>query len=226
LAAGSVRFNLAAHDRNIHYTPDAGVISGHSGLDDYMRESRVDKVNSPDGDIWRFDYVKCRMEVSGMPAVRSTENEAVGAQTKRVARKPTEVLLHGRNGDTRMLIIRYTQEGFDLSDVRDMISISDLYMEHDLVQRITGKSLRTVQRLAKETQPVRLNQQQSTVAFQFAQVLEHAINVFGDQQLAEDWLKKPCKYLEGHVPLELIDNSLGFQVVEDYLTRIEHGVYQ
>ncbi|MNS90449.1 hypothetical protein D3C72_1245000 [compost metagenome] len=188
-----------------------------------MRETRIDKGNYPAGDIWRYDRVKCRMEVIDMPAVK---NEVVGTETKRVARKPTEVLLHGRSGDTRMLIIRYTQEGFDLSDVRDMISISGLYMEHDLVQRITGKSLRTVQRLAKETQPVRLNQQQSTVAFQYAQVLEHAINVFGDQQLAEDWLKKPCKYLEGHIPLELIDNSLGFQVVEDYLTRIEHGVYQ
>ena len=147
-------------------------------------------------------------------------------KTKSVAQKPTEVLLRGRKGDTRMLIIQYTQEGFDLNDVRDMLSTSKLYMEYGLVQRITGKSVRTVQRLAKETKPVRLNQQQSTIAFQYAHALEHAINVFGDQLLAEDWLRKPCKYLEGNIPLELIDNSLGFQVVEDYLTRIEHGVYQ
>jgi len=145
-----------------------------------MSETRVDKGNYPNRDIWRYDPVKCRMEVMDMSAVKKV-NKVAGTETKRVVRKPTEVLLHGRSGDTRMLIIRYTQEGFVLSDVRDMISISDLYMEHDLVQRITGKSLRTVQRLAKETQPVRLNQQQSTVAFQFAQVLEHAINVFGDQ---------------------------------------------
>lgn len=148
------------------------------------------------------------------------------AASKTLSRKPTEVLLHGRKGDTPLLIIRYTQEGFSLSDVRDMLSTSALYMEHDLVQRITGKSVRTVQRLVKETKSVRLNQQQSTVAFQYAQTLEHATTVFGSQQLAEDWLKKPCKYLDGHVPLELIDNSLGFQVVKDYLTRIEHGVYQ
>lgn len=164
-----------------------------------------------------------------MSAANQLEERAAkytGTSTKKVSRRPTEVLLHGRSGDTRMLIIRYTQEGFDLSDVRDMLSTSALYMEHDLVQRITGKSLRTVQRLVKETRPVRLNQQQSTVAFQYAQTLEHATNVFGDQQLAEDWLKKPCKYLDDHVPLELIDNSLGFQAVEDYLARIEHGIYQ
>ncbi|AHL33526.1 hypothetical protein CD58_11725 [Pseudomonas brassicacearum] len=61
---------------------------------------------------------------------------------------------------------------------------------------------------------------------QYAKILEHTTNVFGSRQLAEDWLRKPCKYLGNHVPLELIDSPQGFQVVEDYLTRIEHGVYQ
>lgn len=147
-------------------------------------------------------------------------------ETKSTAKTPTQMLLRGREGDMRMLIIRYTQEGFYLSDVRDMLSTSMLYMEQGLVERITGKSARTVQRLTKETEGVRLNQQQSTVAFQYAHALERAITVFGNQQLAEDWLKKPCKYLDGNVPLELVDNSLGFQVVQDYLTRLEHGVYQ
>lgn len=160
------------------------------------------------------------------PTVKSTRKGVIVTRAKNVTRKPTEVLLHGRKGDERLLIIRYTQEGFNLTDVRDMLSTSDLYMKHGLVERITGKSIRTLQRLVKESKPVRLNQQQSTVAFQYAQTLEHATNVFGSQQLAEDWLKKPCKYLDGNVPLELIDNSLGFQVVEDYLTRIEYGVYQ
>lgn len=41
-----------------------------------------------------------------------------------------------------------------------------------------------------------------------------------------DWLKKPCRYLDNNIPLELVDNTLGFQVVEDYLTRVEYGVYQ
>lgn len=188
-----------------------------------LQYTLVDKLNCPNSDIWRYHYVKCRVEVIGMPAANQAD---VVTGRKKVIKKPTEVLLHGRKGDTRMLIIQYTQEGFNLSDVRDMLSTSTLYMERGLVQRITGKSIRTVQRLVKETKPVRLNQQQSTVAFQYAQTLEHATNVFGNQQLAEDWLKKPCKYLDGNVPLELIDNSLGFQVVEDYLTRIEHGVYQ
>ncbi|EJM56937.1 Protein of unknown function (DUF2384) [Pseudomonas sp. GM49] len=78
--------------------------------------------------------------------------------------------------------------------------------------------------MAKETKSVRLNQQKNTV--RYAQTLKHAINVFGNQQLAKDWLKRPCKYLEGNIPLELISNSPGYQKVENYLTRIELGVYQ
>jgi putative toxin-antitoxin system antitoxin component (TIGR02293 family) len=78
--------------------------------------------------------------------------------------------------------------------------------------------------MAKEPESVHLNQQKKTV--RHAQTLEHAINVFGSQQLAEDWLKKPCKYLDDQIPLELIGNLHGFQKVENYLNRIEHGVYQ
>ncbi len=192
---------------------------------------KADELSCRYRDIWRYDCVRCRTEVNVMSLAKQADKPAAKSAGKtgmeaRVTRKPTEVLLHGRKGDERLLIIRYAQEGFYLSDVKDMLSTSTLYMEQDLVQRITGRSVRTVQRLAKETKPIRLNQQQSTVAFQYAQTLEHATNVFGSQQLAEEWLKKPCKYLDGYVPLELIDNSLGFQAVEDYLTRIEHGVYQ
>ncbi|MHC8320993.1 antitoxin Xre/MbcA/ParS toxin-binding domain-containing protein [Pseudomonas sp. GB2N2] len=71
-----------------------------------------------------------------------------------------------------------------------------------------------------------LNDPKMTVAFQFEEVLKHATIVFGDQPLAEDWLNKPCKYLTNNIPLELVNNPLGVQVIEDYLSRIEHGVYQ
>lgn len=161
------------------------------------------------------------------PALKTSRvDPSARSRTERVGKNPVELLLHGRSGDTRLAIIQYTKEGFSLTDVRNMLSTSQLYMEHGLVQRITGKSLRTVQRLSKGGEAVRLNQQQSTVAFQYAHTLEHATRVFGTQQLAEDWLKKPCRYLDDNIPLELIDNTLGFQVVEDYLTRVEYGVYQ
>ncbi|MBB3105447.1 antitoxin Xre/MbcA/ParS toxin-binding domain-containing protein [Azomonas macrocytogenes] len=143
------------------------------------------------------------------------------------ARRPTEYLLRIDSGQlSPMMIYRLTAKGFDLKDVQDMLSISDLYSTKKIMSRIVGKSIRTIQRQGSSKQPAQLNSQQSAVAFQYAKVLEHAINVFGTQKLAEEWLGRPCKYLDGDVPLDVIDNPVGFQAVEDYLERIEYGVYQ
>ena len=118
------------------------------------------------------------------------------------------------------------REGFAFNDVKAMVSASELYSAAKILRRITGKSACSIQRQGNEGNIVRLNAQQSALAFQYAQALEHAALVFGSQRLAEEWLGRPCKHLEGNVPLELIENSLGFQVVEAYLQRIELGVYQ
>ncbi|MFC2973267.1 antitoxin Xre/MbcA/ParS toxin-binding domain-containing protein [Azotobacter bryophylli] len=96
---------------------------------------------------------------------------------------------------------------------------SDLYSTKKIMSRIMGKSIRNIQRQSIK-QPAHLNPQQS------AMTLQHAINVFGTQTLAEEWLGRPCKYLDGDVPLDVIDNPAGFQAIEDYLERIEYGVYQ
>lgn len=148
------------------------------------------------------------------------------SKSPRAARRPTEYLLRTDSDHlTAVMVYQLTHEGFALKDVQDMLSVSVLYSSNKILSRIVGKSVRTIQRQGAK-QPAHLNSQQSAVALQYAKVLEHAINVFGNQTLAEQWLAKPCKYLDGNVPLEMIDNPVGFQAVEDYLERIEYGVYQ
>lgn len=142
-------------------------------------------------------------------------------------RSPTAILLRDESGNLSTIrIYLLTKDGFHLKDVQDMLSSSALYSTQKVLSRIVGKSVRTIQRQGSSKQPAQLNPQQSAVAFQYAKVLEHATAVFGTQKAAEDWLGSPCKYLEGGVPLDLIDNPVGFQAVEDYLERIELGVYQ
>lgn len=151
----------------------------------------------------------------------TTANLAVPA-----ARSPTAYLFGGESGNLSTIrIYLLTKDGFQLKDVQNMLSSSALYSTQKVWSRIVGKSVRTIQRQGSK-QPAQLNSQQSAVAFQYAKVLEHAIAVFGTQKAAEDWLGSPCKYLEGGVPLDLIDNPVGFQAVEDYLERVELGVYQ
>ncbi|WP_454564169.1 antitoxin Xre/MbcA/ParS toxin-binding domain-containing protein [Pseudomonas sp. AIG] len=145
---------------------------------------------------------------------------------KKAEGKPVDLLVHGQDlGDDAMLIVRLTDEGFELSDVVNMLSTSEVYLREDMVKRITGKSVRTVQRLLKEGKSVRLDSQQSVVAYQYALVLEMATRAFGGLSQAEIWMQKSTPYLNGYVPLELTRHPLGFQMVEQYLCRLLYGGY-
>lgn len=142
-------------------------------------------------------------------------------------RKPTKYLLRRDYALlSPVMVYKLTAEGFEIQHVRDMISISDLYSAEKILSRIVGKSTRTIQRQSRGNQTMRLSSLQSAVAFQYATVLERATKVFGTQKLAEEWLGRPCGYFDGEIPLDVVGNPVGFQVVSDYLERIEYGVYQ
>lgn len=172
--------------------------------------------------FWIDDRARCPMEDVAMPTLKAPRLTGL----KKVEGKPVDLLVNGQNiGDDAMLIIRLTDEGFELSDVVNMLSTSELYLREDMVRRITGKSVRTVRRLMQESKPVRLDAQQSVVAYQYAVVLEMATRAFGGLLQAEVWMQKPTPYLNGHVPLELTRHPLGFQMVEQYLCQIMYGGY-
>ncbi|MGY1449375.1 antitoxin Xre/MbcA/ParS toxin-binding domain-containing protein [Pseudomonas chlororaphis] len=141
--------------------------------------------------------------------------------------KPTEFLIgvHPVPPSSLRLYL-LVRAGFPLTDVKAMVSSSALYSRADILKRVVGRSIRTVQRKAQESGEARLNAHQSAVAFQYARALEDAIAVFGSQQLAEAWLGRPCRHLEGYVPLDMVENAVGFQSVESYLQRVEMGIYQ
>jgi putative toxin-antitoxin system antitoxin component (TIGR02293 family) len=154
--------------------------------------------------------------------VSETPTEALSNES---ALTPTERLTGTKIEQLSELdIYQLAKQGFVLSNVRAMLSASELYSSVKVMNRIVPKSSRARQTTGGE--PPRLGAQQSAVAFQFAKALEHAITVFGSQKLAEGWLDRPCRHLAGNVPLDLIDNVLGFQIVEAYLERVELGVYQ
>ncbi|MBJ2182496.1 DUF2384 domain-containing protein [Pseudomonas veronii] len=148
-----------------------------------------------------------------------------------LVRKPTEYLTHVRIEQLSELnIFLLAKEGFALKDVESMVSLSELYLSLRVIGQIVGKPDRPKQSKSKsksnESTSGRLSPLQSAIAFQYAKVLEHATTVFGTLRLAEEWLAKPCRYLAGNIPLDLVGNPLGFKAVEDYLERVELGVYQ
>ena len=140
---------------------------------------------------------------------------------------PTEYLIRQDPKELNPLgVLRLAREGFELADVESMLSACQLYQSNDILGRIVGRSAKAVRKQIAAGKTFRLSYQQSVLAYQYAKVLESATSVFGCQRIAEEWLSKPCKQLAGIIPLDAIDNAIGFRTVEDYLERVVRGVYQ
>ncbi|MUL38989.1 antitoxin Xre/MbcA/ParS toxin-binding domain-containing protein [Gloeocapsopsis dulcis] len=59
----------------------------------------------------------------------------------------------------------------------------------------------------------------------YARITARAEEVFEDEQVAKNWLKRPNQALGGETPLGLLDTETGAEQVNQVLTRIEYGVY-
>jgi putative toxin-antitoxin system antitoxin component (TIGR02293 family) len=77
----------------------------------------------------------------------------------------------------------------------------------------------------KAAPKTRLPVDESERLWRFAEVLAHAMRVFGSQAEAEHWLDRPAIGLDHHKPIDLLRTHPGTHLVSEYLTRIEHGVY-
>ena len=97
-------------------------------------------------------------------------------------------------------------------------------LEPTLIEGALGMSLRTRQRREKHPTEL-LSQEQSGRIWKFAEILTKATPLFGSQAAAEQWLEQPAIGLDQRRPIDLMTTPAGLELVEDYLGRIEYGVY-
>lgn len=91
-------------------------------------------------------------------------------------------------------------------------------------EKAVGMSLRTYQRHTLATKKP-LNPEQSGRTWKLAEVLAKATAVFGSKEEAEQWLERPAAGLDQRRPIDLLATPAGVQLVEDFLVRLEYGVY-
>lgn len=58
-----------------------------------------------------------------------------------------------------------------------------------------------------------------------AAIRSRAAEVMGSKADAESWLVCPAMGLDGRRPVDLVESVAGRGLVEEFLTRVEHGVY-
>lgn len=94
-----------------------------------------------------------------------------------------------------------------------------------VLEKAIGISVRTLQRRKKDAPDAVLSVDQSNRTWKFAEILGRASEIFGSQTEAEVWLNAPAIGLDQRRPIDLLGTAVGVEAVEDYLTRIEYGVY-
>ncbi len=77
----------------------------------------------------------------------------------------------------------------------------------------------------KASPKARLPSDESGRLWQFAGIIAQATRVFGSKDEAELWLERPAPALGDEKPIELLRTPPGVHLVQQYLTRIEYGVY-
>lgn len=92
------------------------------------------------------------------------------------------------------------------------------------LEKAIGMSLRTFQR-RKDAPAKPLSPEQSGRTWTFAAILAKATAVFGSQEEAEQWLERPAIGLDQRRPIDLLATPAGAALVEEFLRRLEHGVY-
>ena len=89
-------------------------------------------------------------------------------------------------------------------------------------ENILDASVKTLER-KKSTD--RLDKHTSSLIIEIAKVVEHAIDVFGDEDKVKRWLSAPNRALNNTKPIDLFYIPTGLNMVNTILGRIEEGIY-
>lgn len=90
------------------------------------------------------------------------------------------------------------------------------------ISSIIHISDRSIQRRKKDQ---RLSVNSSEKLVELARLFALGEEVFENLDLFKKWIEAPSIALGGYKPIDMLDTSLGFDMVRAELLRIEHGVY-
>jgi putative toxin-antitoxin system antitoxin component (TIGR02293 family) len=115
------------------------------------------------------------------------------------------------------------EQGLPNVAVRHLIT-SMAVIAPDSLESVIGMSARTRQRREKHPTEL-LSQDQAGRTWKFAEILTRATSIFGSRTDAEQWLVEPATGLDRRRPIDLLSTPAGVELVEDFLGRLEYGVY-
>lgn len=122
-------------------------------------------------------------------------------------------------GDVHSAIVK----GVPFSSLTFLVSQASTLDEEDIA-RVLGISTRTLRRQTG-TPDKQMPADLASKAWQLAETLAKAEEIFGSKEEAERWMSRPAMGLDRQRPIDLLCTLQGAELVNDFLTRLEFGVY-
>jgi putative toxin-antitoxin system antitoxin component (TIGR02293 family) len=112
-----------------------------------------------------------------------------------------------RDGIIKKALMNLSQQlSFSLSEIARILHISE----------------RTLQRYADDE---KLSADTSERAILLSQLYQHGTLVFGDLENFKEWMRTPLPAFNYQPPISLLDTTFGFQLIQDELGKIAHGIF-
>lgn len=129
-------------------------------------------------------------------------------------------VLNIKTESTDQLIILLKKEGLStesFDQLKTRLNISDSKLAS--IMQISNRTLN------RRREKGRLRTDESERVLRLARIYDRAVDVFGSEEAATNWLKHPARGLGGPIPLEYADTAPGAEEVMTLLGRIAHGVF-
>ncbi len=117
----------------------------------------------------------------------------------------------------KMEIIQRIREGLKKEDWKQLIKFTESTEKE--FEHILPSSISSMQKQNK------YNKETSERIYELAKLFGMGYEVFDSKNKFKNWLMEPLKTLGNKIPFELLDSSLGFEMVENEILRIKHNVY-
>lgn len=93
------------------------------------------------------------------------------------------------------------------------------------IQEVAGIMHISERTLQRYTPATLIKTEYAEKAIELAKLYERGTEVFGTIDNFNDWMKTPNYTLNGEAPINLLDTSIGFDLIIQTLGRIEYGIF-
>jgi putative toxin-antitoxin system antitoxin component (TIGR02293 family) len=162
-----------------------------------------------------------KKKVSPVVDVGAGGKRVRGVSTISAKRRASAVLtaISSPEATRRIELVEQIRAGFPYEMVESMtlevgITVDEL-VEVGVITRRT---------LSHSRQAQQFSSAQSDRATRFFRIFQKAKDTFGSKEKAIAWLRRPTRPLAENAPVTLLDTEEGARMVDDLLSRIDHGI--